>query len=153
MDEMQNWLYEQKYRKWQSEYFPQIRHTSTHYIIHQRTTATNNGRPDRNRNAQNVRAPVADFNAKAKVPSVVKRVLAEFIGEASQFRNAISSNRILDSFIIIAVRVFCLLLYYTEFNFAEIFSPSPDTVEQILNDLTSSIVLQSAILDERDRLF
>ena len=44
-------------------------------------------------------------------------------------------------------------MYYTEFNFAEIFSPSPDTVEQILNDLTSSIVLQSAILDERDRLF
>ena len=85
MDEMQNWLYEQKYRKWQSEYFPQIRHTSTHYIIHQRTT--NNGRADRNRIAQNARAPtVADFNAKAKVPSVVKRVLAEFIGEFLEFR-------------------------------------------------------------------
>ena len=88
MDEMQNWLYEQKYRKWQSEYFPQIRHTSTHYIIHQRTTATNNGRSDRNRIAQNARAPpVADFNAKAKVPSVVKRVLAEFIGEFLKFRD------------------------------------------------------------------
>ena len=44
-------------------------------------------------------------------------------------------------------------MYYTEFNFAEIFSPSPDTVEQILNDLTSSIVLQSAILDERNGFF
>ena len=92
MDEMQNWLYEQKYRKWQSEYFPQIRHTSTHYIIHQRTTttATNNGRADRNRNAQNVRVPVADFNAKAKVPSVVKRVLAEFIGE---FKEILTNHR------------------------------------------------------------
>jgi len=39
-------------------------------------------------------------------------------------------------------------LFCSKFNFAEIFSPSPDTVEQILNDLTSSIVLQSAILDE-----
>ena len=54
----------------------------------------------------------------------------------------------IDSFLIVAIRVFCLLLYYTQFNFGEILSPSEETIEQILNDLTNSILLQSAIIDD-----
>ena len=150
MDELQSWVQDQQFRKWQETYFPQIKHTTTHYIIHP-ANATPGNNVSNDQINQRVRPLNSTFQARARVPSIWLRVFAEVIGiyiYILYVYYSVSKMSSIDSFLIVAIRVFCLLLYYTQFNFGEILSPSEETIEQILNDLTNSILLQSAIIDD-----
>ena len=53
----------------------------------------------------------------------------------------------LDSFLLVGLRVLFLLFYYSP-SLAETFTPSVEVFDNIISDLSASIILQSSLLDE-----
>lgn len=52
-----------------------------------------------------------------------------------------------DSFILVAFRVIFLLYFYSP-SLSEMFSPSVEVIDDVISDLSASIIIQSSLLDE-----
>ena len=97
------------------------------------------------------------FTAKARIPSVVKRCFAEIIGKfwllklhLNLLLDELSRNfwfYFIDSFLLLGIRVLFLLWWYSD-SVSQMFSPSMDVLDDIISDLSASIILQTSLLDE-----
>merc|ERR1711935_435140 len=136
MSELEEWVYEQRMAKWRAEHFATTASVTTHFVLQSNTPPSNQTGNLvelllQQQNQQQQQTPQLR-NAKACVPSVLKRVLAELI----------------DSLIIIVMRVLVLLIYYSNFSLTSAMNPTADVYEKIINDLHNTIILQSSIIDD-----
>jgi len=151
ISELEKWVHEQKLQRWTREHFREQGGTLNHIFINPPRWEQPNVREQmqipqrrpRNFNPlganwrnlfedRRARRPAeTTFTARGRIPSIFKRVFAEVI----------------DSFILVGIRVLILLSYYAP-SWGEIFNPSVEVLDNIISDLSASIILQSSLLDE-----
>ena len=86
MSELEEWVYEQRMAKWRAEHFATTASVTTHFVLQSNTPPSNQTGNLvelllQQQNQQHQQQTPQLRNAKACVPSVLKRVLAELIGE------------------------------------------------------------------------
>merc|ERR1711892_1223672 len=81
MSELEEWVYEQRMAKWRAEHFATTASVTTHFVLQSNTPPSNQtgNLVELLLQQQNQQQTPQLRNAKACVPSVLKRVLAELI--------------------------------------------------------------------------